>query len=393
VTSFVSLIRRAGVLALLAGLVMALGMSSTPSPSAPDTVPTAHKVLDYTPVTGATFNRPIGSPAQQRAIFAVLNHSVDATRTGATIRFAVYSFAEMRTANKLIAAHDRGVHVQLIFDDHHVYPAEARLRSVLGTSPNRQSFVVLCHRSCRGTSGNMHDKMFMFSQAGHARNVVMVGSDNITRHNARDQWSDMYTVVGDPALYFTYSGVFEQMKYDTPMARPYITADVNGYQPQFYPDPGVTEATDPLYEALSQITCLGVPQGAGRLGHTMIRISQHAWNGSRGIYLAQKVASLKESGCNIRVIYGIGMGRVVMNVLRRADIPVSRGSHKGIRTHEKYMLLSGWFGVNPAAKIVWTGSHNWSNGALKRDEVIFRVENATAYDQYFANFHDIWTNG
>lgn len=393
--SLLSKTRRTVVPVILAGLVTALVLSVSPSATTTTatTQPAAQKVLDYTPVTGATFNRPVGTSAQQRAIFTVLNNSIDASPAGATIRFAVYSFAEQATASRLIAAHDRGVNVQLIFDDHVVYAAESRLKKALGSKPNARSFVILCHKSCRGTQGDMHDKIFLFSQAGKAQNIVNVGSDNITRHNAVDQWSDMYTVVGDPALYFTYSGVFEQMKYDTPVTKPYIIADVNGYQPQFYPKANVTAANDPLYEALSQITCLGVPAGAGSGGRTVLRLSQHAWNGDRGVYLAQKVAELETAGCNVRVIYGVGMGKVVLNTLKRAGVPMHKGRVKGVRTHQKLMFLSGWYGDNPAANIVWTGSHNWSNGALRRDETIFRIESADAYQAYLANFHDIWDNG
>jgi hypothetical protein len=388
---FVSMARRSAIVALAAGLVMALLMSTGPT----QTEPSAKRLLDYTPVTGATFNRPIGTSYQQRAIFRHINQSIDATPAGATIRFAVFSFAEYPTATKLIAASRRGVNVQLIFDDHHIYAQEARLRKALGKNPNAKSFVVYCDRSCRGTSGNMHDKMFLFSQAGSAENVVMVGSDNITRHNAVDQWSDVYTVVGDPALYFTYAGVFDQMKYDRPQVTQYINADINGYQVQFYPYPGTTQETDPIYQALEQIQCTGATPGVAGTedGRTMVRLSQHAWNGTRGVYLAQKVASLQTAGCDVQIIYGVGIGARVKSILRNASIPMSYGTHKGVHTHQKTMLVSGSYAGDPAAHVVWTGSHNWSNGALKRDEVIFKITDQAAFDQYFANWQDIWANG
>ncbi len=91
-----------------------------------------------------------------------------------------------------------------------------------------------------------------------------------------------------------------------------------------------------------------------------LRISQHAWNGSRGVYLANKVATLAKGGCKVSVIYGVGMGSTVRNILVRAKVAMSAGTHKGIRTHEKYLLLKGGYGDNPAAQIVWTGSHNWT---------------------------------
>ncbi len=409
----VSAARRSAVVALVAGLLLALLVTSGQRPL--QTRVAAQRVGTYTPVTGAIFNRPVGSRYQQRAIFRHLNKTIDATPPGETIRIAVFSFAWTPTMDALIAAYHRGVNVQLIFDDHTIYGQEARLRRVLGSNPDRRSFVVLCHKSCRGTSGNMHDKVFLFSRAGSAQNVVMVGSDNITRHNAVDQWSDIYTVADDSALYFTYSGVFEQMKYDRPMAAPYIDADVNGYEPQFYPYPGVTQANDPLSEALSQVQCTGTDPGPGPGTGTdpgtdpgttdpgttdpgtpvvtNLRISQHAWNGERGKYLARQVAGLARSGCDVAVIYGVGMGAAVKAILGDAGVPMSKGHVKGVRTHQKTLLLSGIYAGDPEARIVWTGSHNWSNGSLRRDETIFKITGQQAYDQYLANWNDIWNNG
>ena len=398
----VSTARRSAVIALVAGLFLAIFVA-TGGPQ-PQTRVAAQRLDTYTPVTGAIFNRPVGTSAEQRAIFTHVNRTIDATPPGATIRFAVFSFSEQATADKLLAAYRRGVNVQLIFDDHVVYPQEARLRSVIGRNPNQRSFVVLCHKSCRGTSGNMHDKVFLFSQAGQASNVVMVGSNNMTRHNAIDQWSDIYTVVGDPVLFWTYSGVFEQMKFDRPMTASYIDADVNGYEPQFYPYPGVSQATDPLYQILSKVTCSGTttetqtdeygnPTEVEVPVTTSLRISQHAWNGERGKYLARKVAELKGAGCDIEVIYGVGMGASVKAILASAGIPMSKGRVKDVRTHQKTLLLSGVYDGDPNARIVWTGSHNWSDGALRRDEIIFKVQGQAAYDQYIANWNDIWANG
>ena len=398
--TLVSAVRRSAVVALVAGLAMALLMSTAPT----RTVPAAQRLLDYTPVTGAIFNRPVGTVAEQRAIFTHVNKSIDATPPGATIRFAVYSFAEKATATRLINAHKRGVNVQLIFNAHTIYEQERRLQAALGKNRQRRSFAIFCENSCRGTTGQMHQKVFLFSQAGKAENVVMVGSNNMTRNNAVNQWSDIYTVVGDPALYFTYSGVFEQMKADRPQTTPFISARVNGYEPEFYPYPRVSQVKDPLYQALSGITCLGAADGYGvETGKdsdgdgapdraTVLRIAQHAWNGDRGRYLAEKVAALKNEGCDVRVLYGVGIGRVVKNTLARADVPVSGGRTKK-KTHQKLMFVSGMFEGNPASALVWNGSHNWSDGALRRDDVVLRVDGLDAYNQYKANFEDIWRNG
>jgi phosphatidylserine/phosphatidylglycerophosphate/cardiolipin synthase-like enzyme len=393
--------RRSIVVALVAGLALALLMHTAPT----RTVPAAQRLLDYTPATGATFNRPVGTQAEQRAIFRHINNTIDATPPGATIRFAVYSFAEKATATRLINAHQRGVNVQMIFNKHTVYPQETRLQRALGTNAAKRSFAIFCEKSCRGDKGNMHQKVFLFSKAGQAENIVMVGSNNMTRNNAVNQWSDVYTVADDPALYFTYSGVFEQMKADRAQLRPYIAATVNDYGPEFYPYPRVTQANDPLYQALSKITCTGAAEGYGTETTvdadedgvldrvTALRLSQHAWNGDRGIYLAQKVSELKRAGCDVKVIAGVGFGRVVKNTLIRNKVPMNPGKVKGKHTHQKAFFVSGVFDGDPASARVWTGSHNWSDGALRRDDAVLEVTGLDAYNQYAANFEDIWLNG
>lgn len=391
--------RRSLVVALMTALALALLMSTAPTSTRPAA---AQRLLDYTPVTGAIFNRPVGTTAEQRAIFAHVNNTIDATPPGASIRFAVYSFAENATADRLIAAHQRGVDVQLIFNKHKLYKPELRLQAALGSNRNARSFARFCEDSCRGTTGNMHQKVFLFSRAGSAENIVMVGSNNMTRNNAVNQWSDIYTVANDPALFFTYSGVFGQMTKDVAQTRPYISAAVNGYQPEFYPRPRTRQLNDPVYLALSQISCIGAAEGYGTpvvlpdgtvQRATAVRISHHAWNGDRGRYLATKVAELERAGCDVRIIFGVGLGRAVRTILSRNDVTMSSGSVKGVHTHQKLFSVNGVYAGNPASTLVWNGSHNWSDGALRRDDTVLRLDTAEAYAQYLDNFEDIWQNG
>jgi phosphatidylserine/phosphatidylglycerophosphate/cardiolipin synthase-like enzyme len=411
--TFLATVTRRGRMFLL---VTALLMAVVPSTAAARQHHPAKRVAVYTPVTGPVFNRPVGTAAQQMAIFTHINNTISSAPKGSTIRIAVFSFGLKSTADRLIAADKRGVHVQLIFDDHSgAYAQVKRLVRALGKNRASKSFVVLCSRSCRGTSGNMHSKFFLFTRAGNARNVVMVGSDNVTRHNAEDQWSDVYTVVGDKGLMNTFTSVFTQMIPDAPVADPYFAATNDAYQSQFYPYPRVAMDQDPVYEALSQVTCVGATDRTGDKVETVVdpgvpgdpsyppvtetqhvtrlRISMHAWNGTRGRYLAEKVIELFQEGCHIRAALGIGTGSWVKSALVNAGVPVTTGTHKSIRTHEKYLLLSGVYAGNTGSRIVWTGSHNWSNGSLNRDEVIFRVDGPLALHGYQKNFKDVWNNG
>jgi len=403
-TTLLSVTRRSIVVAIVAGLAMALLLTTGGRSAQPDTVPAARKASSWTPSTGAVFNRPVGTRAEQRAIFAHVNRAIDATPRGATIRFAVFSFADKPTASRLIDAHKRGVKVQLIFNGHKAYKQEKRLRKVLGTNRNKRSFAYFCDRSCRGGKGQMHQKTFLFSKVGSAEHVVMVGSNNMTRNNVINQWSDIYTVVDDPALYWTYDGMFEQLRADRPLARPFINSSVNEYGPAFFPHPGSSQFDDPVHDALSSIECLGAAEGFGtETGSdvdgdgtldrvTKVRIAQHAWNGMRGRYLVHKVADLHRSGCDVKVMLGVGAGRVIKTVLSNQGVPTNFGSTNK-KTHQKLMFVSGAVGGDPASTRVWTGSHNWSDKALKRDDVLMRIDSAEAVAQYDANFEDMWTNG
>jgi len=363
------------------------------------------------PTTGAIFNNPTGTPAQQYAIFDHINRAIDNAPSGSTIRMAVFSFAQTNMADRLIAAHRRGVHVKLIFDDHHVYSAQSKLQKALGSNPQAGSFVVFCSGACRGYGGNMHHKFFLFGRTGEATRVVMTGSNNITRHNAEDQWADLYTEVGNRTLYRAFVRIFGQMKLQTPVDPSLVTTTAGRIQAQFLPDPAASIENDPLMLALAPIQCLAPvdepeppaapttpePSPAPAELGTVLRLSMHAWNGTRGRYLAERVAELKRAGCRVKVIMGEGSGPVVRDILANAGITPFFGTQKNERgrilTHQKVFSVEGRYGDNPDARIVWTGSHNWSNGALRRDDLLLRIDDLAVFNQYLRNFRRIQTLG
>lgn len=391
------------VVTLAAGVLVQGGTDAPSTVTGKDVRPAAKKVGTYTPVTGAIFNRPIGTRYQEYAIFRHVNRTIDSTPPGATIRMAVYSFSHAATADRLVKAYKRGVNVQAIFNDHQSYGPERRLMRVLGTKASKKSFAKFCTDSCRGYKGQMHQKVFLFSKAGSASNIVMVGSNNMTANNAENQWSDIYTSAGDRALFWTYGGVFDEMKKDVVQSQPFLSARINAYRTDFYPNPSVVSPeTDPVWNDLNQISC-GVPAAGYGVSvtdpdgtvrqTTAVRLSHHAWNGDRGIWLARKVGALKQAGCDVKVVYGVGIGGAVKAILENNGIPLKANVVPGVRTHQKVLTVNGTYAGNPAAKIVWNGSQNWSDGALKRDDTTLQVDNATVYDQYNANFEDMWANG
>jgi phosphatidylserine/phosphatidylglycerophosphate/cardiolipin synthase-like enzyme len=348
-----------------------------------------------TPQPGALFNNPTGSAAAKARLIDRFISSVNSAHRGSHIRVAAYSNDRKDIADALIAAHRRGVHVQILFNDNWTSYQTERLQRRLGSDVTQESFLRVCRSSCRGEKGNLHSKIYLFSHTGTARNVVMVGSVNLTGYGVKTQWNDLYTAVGKPALHKQFVTIFDQMKRDRPMDHPFRSTTADGFDTNFYPRYGTTAADDPIMGRLGKVRCNHVSGGAGIDGHTMIRINMYGWNGTRGVYLAKKVASLSRNGCNVKVIETNAGGKVV-RILRGGGVEVktpdrdrNNNGTVDLYTHEKWMILSGRYGGGSGWH-VWTGSQNWSDRSLNGDEVTMHIPRRGAFSAYRQNFQLIW---
>ncbi len=387
-------VRLAVVAALVAGLV---GLSAPATEAA--TPASRAKVGHYVPPSGPNFNNPIGTPRQQRKLLQQVIRTTNSAPAGSTIRMAVFSFGDGQTADALIAAYHRGVHVKLVFAGENVYPAMARLADALGTDTSSPSFVVICQNSCRGDAGQMHAKYFSFTRAGSARWITMVGSVNLTQHNAQDQWNDLYTRVDDRPYFRAYGHWFGQLKRDEPVAKQYLHRAVGSNDIRITPV-NLDDETDPILLALDQVRCT-VPMGEidpesptpDDVVRTSLDISTHAWNGERGKAVAWKVAGLSGEGCDVKVFYGTGFGAAVRSILKNHGVRLRKGHHQGIRTHQKVMIVDGGFADEPATVRAWTGSQNWSDRALNRDDLIVRIDDQAEAATYARRFSWMWDHG
>ena len=385
------MIRKASAV-LASALVAALSVVAMPAPA-----------QAYTPDSGPIFNNPRGNLAAKDRILTHIVRTIESTPRGSEIRIAAYSNDRPDVAEALIAAHQRGVRVQVVLNDNWTSGSTRRLVRVLGRDTNRRSFVAICAGSCRGGFGNQHMKFYLFSQAGRARDVVMVGSANLTGYGARVQWNDMYTTRNQPALRELYTKVFEQLVRDRRIAEPYIHRTVGDYENEFFPMPSMTSGHDPVLERLDAVRC-ATSGAAGSGGRTVIRIVMYGWVDSRGLYLAKRVADLARSGCDVRTILSAPGGRVVRNLIaggaqvKSADLDLDGNPDTGfdetpyeVFTHQKYMTLSGTY-RGAAGYQVWTGSENWSNLGLHNDEVTIRIPGRRVHRAYVANFDYLWAH-
>ena len=357
----------------------------------------------YTPGSGPIFNNPRGNVAAKDRIITHLVRTIESTPRNSQVRIAAYSNDRPDVVDALIDAHARGVDVQIVLNDNWTSGATRRLVNVLGRDTNRRSFVAICAGSCRGGFGNQHMKFYLFSKAGQARDVVMVGSANLTGYGARTQWNDMYTTSAAPDLRDLYTKVFEQLVRDRRVAEPYVHRTVGDYENEFFPMPSMTAADDPVMHRLDAVRC-AAGGGTGSNGHTVIRIVMYGWVDSRGLYLADKVADLDRSGCDVRVILSAPGGRVVRHLMaggvlvKSADLDLDDNEKTGfgespyeVFTHQKYMTLSGSY-RGESGHHVWTGSENWSNLGLRNDEVTIRIPDRGTHRAYVANFDYVWTH-
>ena len=361
----------------------------------------------YSPSDGPTFNNPKGNEAAKFRLLRRVERTIASTPRGHTIRIATYLMDRKITADRLIKAHRRGVNVKIVMDDGIKSAPSRRLRRVLGTNINHRSYARFCRNSCRGTRGQMHSKIYMFSRAGGVNDVVMVSSANLNNGGARLGWNDLFTMTRKKRLYDKYLSIHQQMAKDRPVQPPgkrYQVSRVGRFESHFFPKPGVTRASDPVYRAMSRIHCRGVRGGAGRHGRTAVNVSMFWWSGDRGMYLARRLLALQREGCRISVTYGAPSNKVAA-VLRRAawrgkialyDSRQHRNNDGivDLRVHTKYMLVNGHYATDHSAWKIFTGTANWSAGSLTGgDEVMLRVNSRPGYRRYINHYDFVRNRG
>ncbi|HUQ43782.1 MAG TPA: phospholipase D-like domain-containing protein [Candidatus Limnocylindria bacterium] len=359
-------------------------------------------------VAGATFNIPTGSEYEQNAILRKMTRAIDGTPSGATIRMAFFSLTVPRFADKLIAAHKRGVNVRLLQDDHELGPDWKRLVSALGSNTSNRSWALPCHRSCVSDEdpSYLHAKLYMFSSSYGVPYITMYSSANPTFTQARVGWNDMYTITRNSTMYDGGKLYFEKLtagaikdrcctqSSGTPVDI-YFTTTSGKYKAYYFPKGGEGWNDDPMYGVLQNIGCRGTATGYGSSGRTTIKIAMYQWSTLR-VRLAEKLWSLDNAGCIVEVIYNPGTtDAAIISALTK-----SGGNYGAVKltkayedrngdgvaehfVHNKYMIVNGIYAGDTSSKIVFAGSANWTNTALHYgNEIMIKIADNTAYAAY-----------
>ncbi len=372
----------------------AAAVSQLVPPAPPDT---------YVPAEGLLFNHPFRSDRGQisRHIIRMIN----STAAGSTIKIAAFGIASRTAVDALIAARNRGVSVQVIGDAHLVNPKHdlyspgfVRLRRALGRDHTKPSWAMVCNHSCRGVGGNMHAKYYLFDNVSGVQWVSVTGSANLTTYAVRGQWNHAKTVI-DQTVYDQLVGVFNQMTLDQP-ASPVTLHMVSAPfgDEWIFPMPTISEATDPVSPVLAGVQCL-TTQPDNTVVRTKIRIAMYAWFNARGVWLAKRVRSLWNQGCDVAIEIGIG-SKSTRTILRsrsgRGPIPAKRvvthDATGALKTylHSKYVTILGNVNGNPNAAVVISGTCNFTALGNYSDEFTSIYDSPADVAAYNADFAAVW---
>lgn len=391
-------VRRRGLWATAVALVASVVLS--PAVGGSGSVAGAVTSPVYSPADGVVFNNPKGTRAEQRAIITQIDKAIDATPAGGTIVMAQYLFDIDSTADKLVSAFARGVHVQVLIDDGNVTAQSERVALALGEDRTKQSFVTTCKHSCMAdTASVMHAKFYLFSRAGAATDVSMVSSANPYTGNTVNSWNNIHTMVGNSVLYGSLLQYFHDMIADRTDLNYYRTTTSGKYKLYLFPravQPGVDTVV--LSGVLDHVACSGAAPGYGRQGHTVVRVAMWGWTAAR-IDLARKLWALHDRGCRVEVILNGARtnARVIAALLKKSSaygvmkvydawVDKNHNDYAEVYMHHKLLAVDGkWFG-HPTTKIVYTGSQNFTGPATRaNNDILFRVHDDATYDAYAHN--------
>lgn len=332
------------------------------------------------PKAGAIFNTPTGTTEEQYRIRDYVQDLVDSTEAGEVIRISMYRISDHEDGfvDSLIAAKDRGVDIQIVFNAMYAGTGSAqKLIDRLGNDQAKDSWTTICSSGCHGEKLN-HNKFYTFSNVGGKSDVVVQSSANLTEYNAEKFWNNAVTLI-NAKLYDGYVDYFKDLAQDEPDDSYYTTVHAGQAKAYYFPR---ADDGDTVSNTLNNVDCGSEDET------TTIRVGM--WYVNRSA-VAEKLAGLADESCEIKIVYTTISDKAeslldsASNVAMRA-LPESQE----FSIHSKYYLIDGTY-RDTARKVVFTGSHNLTNGALhKNDEALLRLYSDEIYDQYRANFDRIY---
>ncbi|MGW3958809.1 phospholipase D-like domain-containing protein [Amycolatopsis sp. NPDC005003] len=350
----------------------------------------------------AIFNNPPENGDRDHSIETRLVELTNGTPAGAEIHISLFSWTRPVLAEAVKAAQARGVKVRIALDGAADDDPANTAMPILKSAGLTQ--LVFCgtggdNTGCIAHDGSPHsinhDKLWMFSETEGKKDVVVIGSYNLTTVQG-NMFNNALLTHGDPDLYAFYLGHMQKMLaqkknndyFDTAGYHKTLTTMVTSYlSPRADSRGGTSEefATDTWAQLLKYIT----KYEAG----CSLNVVQANIADSR-TPVVDELARIAKLGCKVRIVYD-DMGTAALAALKgKANITLKKFSttvnDREITVHSKYMLYTGNYSEKAGRQLVFTGSHNISGAALRdNDEILIKVENAAISAAYQDNFSTI----
>lgn len=354
---------------------------------------------NYKAPNGVAFSHPYRKGYKYKVRDRILR-TINSVPPGGRIQVASWSFSSKTYWQALNQARKRGVVVQIVL----AYRNKAKnsdyrkLRRLFGTTvtPNG-NWVKKCSKSCRGRSGTMHSKIFLFSSSYRTPYVIMTGSANLTDFAVTNQWNQMNVVSGNKPVYDEGVRIFQQMVLDRQAVPMYVSTTFPNIISYYYPTTAARTSTDFMYQALSRVHCRGATNTSG--GRTVIKIAMYAWYQARGKWLAKQVRKLWGEGCRIQIVYAISsdpVKKILYSPSGRGRIPMRQillANTKGTPIyylHDKWVAIRGWYGGNRGTTVSFQGSFNFSDLGFRSDENFQALFGSSYYRMFKRDFDLLW---
>jgi HKD family nuclease len=375
----------------------------------------------------AFFNVPKADGTPDATLENKIIELIDGTPKGARIRISMYQWNRTKVATHLADAYDKGVDVQLVLDKqaNEVKPAarpapshdaDADVAGInddvanededAGTTPVSDpdepvvaakkttmnaavtilqqrlpaSAITFCTRgdgSCQGTHID-HNKIYMFSTTGGAHKVVVQSSANLTTHLLHN---NLVISRNDNELYTAYVHYFEHLQAKKLNLDFYRSEPGEHTIAYYFP----RAHGDTIVSILDNVHCTS---------NSHIRIAMAFFTADRHA-IADRLVALQHDGCDVKVNMrhaGTDVSASIIKTLRNGHVDVATyPDQHGANIHSKYLIVDSAYatgGKYPHRQLVWTGSHNYTGGALREnDEALLRVDNKSVFDGFTHNWN------
>lgn len=348
--------------------------------------------------TGAIFNDPNGSEADQYKIRDYIHGLVERAPEGSTITMSIYNITDfdLDLATELLRASFNGVNVQLVMEGSVAGESSVgkMLLAGLGDDTEADSWAVPCDDGCHGNNIN-HNKFFLFSEVDGERDVVVQSSANFTVQNGSRYWNNAVTFVDNRELYDGYMEYFDDLARNQSAPDYFRTFDAGDVTASAFPvaptSPG-DDLQDPLVDELDAITCTGNESTGDEEGNTIVRAAQNYVGRPE---VAEKLTELADEGCVVKVAYtefNFGVDDI-LHEHPGVELRLLDDDPEQNMIHSKYLVVEGGFGGERDQHVTITGSPNISYNALNyNDEMMLRIIDPSIYGQYLSNFRDVWSD-